>query len=688
MQSVTEQSITAFNKLAIQPKSQLENPFISAIYQSIQTEIQGVHQTSFDAFPLKHLILYGVTGTGKSSALSLLEAQLIEDETLQAHLSQPTLSIRLNEFEYGIRSIKDLCLRIQEHLHEQVKDVNAEALTNLNQPPVDAWEHLIHLLKRHHCSLLLLIDNLDYLLKQLDKSDYNFFVKSILGAKQEDYLIIATSQTKAVIHNTSFIKLPVLNQELAYLALIHRAQTQAHNFQLIQSLILTQDTFESIRIFTQANIQTLAHFYQASLQDPKPNGFQYLRYILQQYHGQFNDKIQLLPPQQQLIVHSLACHWHGIKVATLTQHCELASKSISAQLAQLEKQDWVEKVPSTNKNHFYRLKDSLFHLDYLIHFGANEKQKRVEKSLEILSYLTLSTAYEEESNNTQHSQATPSRSRLESDSYRTALLENQDVTTQELDSLFQHAFTFSMENEIDGQAYCEDASHYFKTHLPGERLTFLLNAASRGYEQAYLGLLSLFDMAKTPTQQALAYRVKIALCKTARTKGYAFEKSLIGIYLSQGLDKEAAFTLSQSVFLNGLDMTQIPDRQQGLILNIIALWNNRFSYDNHLLGTYFKSYDRAQKNHKEALWLTELLLMMIAKEKWPELTQIFNGKEKEDTPQTKIKDDFLLLYYGFLSFKPDRTHKEQDLLASMPVQLANAIPLLESKLAELKRKYA
>ena len=203
-------------------------------------------------------------------------------------------------------------------------------------------------------------------------------------------------------------------------------------------LNFTANKLEAVRRFSHANAQTLEYFSQALLDTALQTSYHYLRYVLRHYQAQYDFKMQHLSSQQQLIVHTLACHWQAIKVAQLTQECGLASKTISAQLTQLEKQTWVEKIPSQNKNLFYRISDKRFHISYLMRFSSPQTQTLITHSLNTLSYFSLATPYMDEYKVQQNHSVT--RTRLHSLAYQEALKTNEDVSQTELEALFHHAF--------------------------------------------------------------------------------------------------------------------------------------------------------------------------------------------------------------------------------------------------------
>jgi|GEM_PF-2272187 len=706
-------------------KVSIYSSLFSIIYQKAKRFL--VHLGSSKSSQIKdqeHLLIRGDKGAGKSLLIKQLAQHLTENgnqTSSQEPNTKTSLIVRLNEYEYGIRSIKDLCSRIRSKL----RSTHSKELAEHFHPKENiSWPSLIEEINNTNSRLILLIDNLDILLKQLDKSDNLFFVKNILTIEQPYYRLIASCQKDSQL-TQPFVSLdiPQLDKTLAYKLLIsllhkdmlhkdmlHKAPSQANKalknqssekqsseeqvnveqkYQVEQNCLnFTANKLEAVRRFSHANAQTLEYFSQALLDTSLQTSHHYLRYVLRHYQAQYDFKMQHLSSQQQLIVHTLASHWQAIKVAQLTQECDLASKTISAQLTQLEKQTWVEKIPSQNKNLFYRITDKRFHISYLMRFSSPKTQALITHSLNTLSYFSLSIPYMDEYKVQQNN--TVARSRLQSLAYQEALKTNEDVSQTELEALFHHAFLQQGEGEIDGQAYCDSASQYFKAHLPGERLSFLLTAASKGYEQAYLGLLSLFDLANTELEANLAYRIKLAICQLAQSKGFNVEDKLVSLYLSHAQETKQAYQLSMQVVI-----VQAQETSPLLLIqaSFATLLEGCRKQSHSLLMSYLKF--KTLKNEQERInieaewtleeaWLMELLLLLIAKKEWDFFDQFMAENSEKNT---YLRSYFLPIYHAFLALKPELSDHQKDEQLARPIELSDALPLIINAVKETRRVY-
>lgn len=646
-----------------------------------------------------HLLIQGSQGSGKTRLLKQIQQRLLTEKNViqaQKHLSV----IRLNEHEYGIRTVRGLCQCLSEHIPATAQDpsfILPSSHKNTTQDsPSNHWSHFIAQLQETQTRLFIMVDNIDCLLKQLDKVDYDFIVKKIFNVKQTHYRLIATHTVSAFTSTSSLnaftpILIPSLDKNSAHHFLQNKIEESPSTGQSHAELALSLNAnkLETVRLFTQANAKTLTHFYQAFLQDPNATSYQYLAYILAQYQSPFSFHIQRLSAQQQVIVHALGSHWHASQVANLTKTTHLPSKTISAQLTQLEKQKVIVKVPSTNKNHYYRLTDRLFHLWYLFSFANQKAQNSLRQSVHIMSYLTWETPYKNSAHDSDRKNSNLCRSRLESRRYNTALSVNDDVKTEALNHLFIHAldFVLSMKNKeehkpINGQNYCESASQYFKEQLPGERLTFLLNAACRGYEQAYLGLISLFDLADTPAQMVLAYQINSALYRRAHHQGYDVSSRLLSLYLSQGVMSADSLKLAQR-----LSAVEEQDQFTLLLQSFTALWNGQADSAKQMLNRFLEQADLSTLEPIVFEWLVELLILLMSQQEWEYLTQVFSLYDQSGEANKTLKGQFLVLYYGLLTLKPKLSDKEVNEIIAMPPELKESMRTLINCVTLTGEKY-
>lgn len=72
---------------------------------------------------------------------------------------------------------------------------------------------------------------------------------------------------------------------------------------------------------------------------------------------------------QKELVDIIALNWDAVGVKEIAEKAKIESKSVSAQLVQLEKNNRITKKPTSIKNNFYQIKDRFFNIWYLMRYG-------------------------------------------------------------------------------------------------------------------------------------------------------------------------------------------------------------------------------------------------------------------------------------------------------------------------------
>ncbi len=91
----------------------------------------------------------------------------------------------------------------------------------------------------------------------------------------------------------------------------------------------------------------------------------------------YKHRMDDLKPNQQKIVYEVAMNWDGISVKELAEKTKMESKTVSAQLNLLSKNQIIEKVKTDTKNNFYRLQERFLNIWYLMRLGNKRQHDRV-----------------------------------------------------------------------------------------------------------------------------------------------------------------------------------------------------------------------------------------------------------------------------------------------------------------------
>ena len=91
----------------------------------------------------------------------------------------------------------------------------------------------------------------------------------------------------------------------------------------------------------------------------------------------YKHRMDDLPAQQQKIIDAVAKHWEPITVKELAAKTRLISKTLSAQLNQLEKEQIVIKNSTENKNKTYLIRERFWNIWYLMRYGKKDDKEKV-----------------------------------------------------------------------------------------------------------------------------------------------------------------------------------------------------------------------------------------------------------------------------------------------------------------------
>jgi hypothetical protein len=84
-----------------------------------------------------------------------------------------------------------------------------------------------------------------------------------------------------------------------------------------------------------------------------------------------------LPIQQQKIMDAVARHWEPITVKELAERTRLVSKTLSAQLNAMEKDQIIVKHDTHNKNKTYQIRERFWNIWYLMRYGRHQDKAKV-----------------------------------------------------------------------------------------------------------------------------------------------------------------------------------------------------------------------------------------------------------------------------------------------------------------------
>ena len=122
--------------------------------------------------------------------------------------------------------------------------------------------------------------------------------------------------------------------------------------------------------------------YQVLLDNPHGTALDDLEKVLDKVTPLYKHRMDSLPLQQRRIIDVIAKKWDAASAKEIAAEIrdygkKLPTKLISAQLAQLERNNIIEKKGTTTKNHLYQLRERFFNIWYLMRNGDRRDRERV-----------------------------------------------------------------------------------------------------------------------------------------------------------------------------------------------------------------------------------------------------------------------------------------------------------------------
>lgn len=378
------------NKLIYNPNSLTIDFGFNAqpeVFRHIWREIE----TDEMDFPEQHYFIQGKRGLGKTTLLVRLAKHIEENPKPESTI----ISILFNEEMYGIRFLYQFWEKIFEDLIEkgivleeekaemdQLKsaDLSTEALER------EWFEFLSAVLENTGLHLVLLVDNFDFILEKFSLAEIHRFRK-----------ILQTAAPIRVIG--AAVKVPATFFEYQYpfyeffkiLRLKPLKKTVA--IELVQTIVKEDElsftekaNIETIRQMTNGNTRVLFYLGHLWSNYERQGIFDIFSILMDRLTPDFRQMMENLPTQQQQIVESMALNIEAINVKEMSAATQIPSKIISAQLAQLVKQNLILKIKTSTKNHFYLLKNRLFNYWCLLRMGNNDQRHLVGQLLELMSF--------------------------------------------------------------------------------------------------------------------------------------------------------------------------------------------------------------------------------------------------------------------------------------------------------------
>lgn len=340
--------------------------------------------TDDDGKFLNNLII-GQRGAGKTTLMHRLNYAIL-DESL---LSDKYLPIMFSEEQYNLSDLTNLwetiAICIEDNFYKEKLSDSIDKIIDTEENYEQLSFNLLQkFLKSKNKIAILFIENINFFLKKLN-SEEKKRLKSILTSKSYFRIIgSSTSYNDGVIDFRdpfykffNIVQLDGLTQADCEKLLIKIGQQYGEEDQITEIIRNHPGRVEALRRLTGGVPRTISYLFQIFLDNENGKAIKDLYLLIDTLTLLYKAELDQLSTQQQKVIDAIASKWDAISVKEIAKRTRLESKNISSILSYLEKNQLIEKVPTSTKNHLYLIKERFMNIWYLMRFGRKHEKENV-----------------------------------------------------------------------------------------------------------------------------------------------------------------------------------------------------------------------------------------------------------------------------------------------------------------------
>lgn len=338
-------------------------------------------------YPEQHYLIQGQRGMGKTTLLLRLKYEVENTPKLNKWL----IPVFFNEESYDLTSLSNLWEKLLKYLDDLWETDGeyynkTESFMETADYEKKCFNFLLEILNTKKKKLIILFDNFGQLFLDNLKEREQHRLREILMSCAEIRIIGASAVVMNDLHDYSkpffeffkIVKLEGLNKDET-VELIRKLQEKSGTDIDIKK---SKAKIETLAILTGGVIRTIMLIYEVVLTDKDGTALRDLETILDRTTPLYKHRIEDLPVQQRKIIDVIAKKWDAITTKEIAESIrengkKMESKTISAQLSQMEANGVIEKKQTTTKNHLYQLNDRFFNIWYLMRNGDRKDKCRV-----------------------------------------------------------------------------------------------------------------------------------------------------------------------------------------------------------------------------------------------------------------------------------------------------------------------
>lgn len=369
---------------ASQPKNWLIDHFVvrTNVFEKIFKDIR----TSDMKYPEQHYLIQGQRGMGKTTLLLRLKYEIENTPELNAWL----VPVFFNEESYDVTTLSSLWEKLFKYLDDLWETggtyyKKTDDFVGKTDYEKRCYEWLHEILKTENKKLIIFFDNFGELFLNNLKDKEQHRLREILMTNADIRIVGASAIVLTDLHDYSkpfyeFFKimpLEGLNKDETFNLISKLQDKSADKIDLNKS----KAKIDTLAILTGGVIRTIMLVYEVILADQDGSALKDLETILDRITPLYKHRMEDLPLQQRRIVDVIAKKWDAISAKEIAENIrengeKSATKVISAQLQQLEKNNVIEKKQTNTKNNLYQMKERFFNIWYLMRHGdRNDKCK-------------------------------------------------------------------------------------------------------------------------------------------------------------------------------------------------------------------------------------------------------------------------------------------------------------------------
>lgn len=382
---MTSQDIFLRNNTGSKSKPSIVDGFVvrTSEFNKIKTMLKDSNAIS----DVKNTIIVGQRGAGKTTLMHRLNYAILDEK----ELSTRYLPILFSEEQYNLSDLTNLWEAVaigiednfyKENLSAKIEDI-IESEKNYEK---ESFRYIEDFIISKEKVAILFVENINFFLKKISESEKKRLKSLLISHSSFRIIGSCTSYNDGTIDFEDpfydffdIIQLDGLTQEECEKLLIKIGQQygEEEEEQIREIITNFPGRVEALRRLTGGVPRTISYLFQIFLNNEDGKAIKDLYMLIDTLTLMYKSELDQLSMQQQKVIDAIARKWDAISVKEITKRTRLESKNISSILSYLEKNQLVEKVPTSKKNHLYRIKERFMNIWYLMRFGRKYEKENV-----------------------------------------------------------------------------------------------------------------------------------------------------------------------------------------------------------------------------------------------------------------------------------------------------------------------